>query len=237
VRTPAKDELNRRDGIEVGINLIDPSNRIIKSESSYIDAIPAGVTYYYGDTTSTDDTRSIVRLETYVRVRESLPRKIKLQVARDVRVVPEGFLGTPDVVGEIHNDGAQTLGTETPVTAVLFDSAGNVTGGGKGYLDFALPPGGREAFRISTDVAPGAIASVRVSVSANYVTTFSGCKRRLLRPGAARVTCALPGAPSTLATARAEQRKTRHFQRFLYGSDGTRTRDLRRDRSVMALPA
>jgi hypothetical protein len=49
-----------------------------------------------------------------------------------------------------------------------------------------------------------------------------------------------PAAPSTphrrRATASEDKRKTPACRRFRDGSDGTRTRDLRRDRPVLALP-
>jgi hypothetical protein len=153
--------------VQVGINLVDASNRVVTSTSDFIDAIPAGVTYYDGGSSTTDDLRQIVRLETFIDISRSVPRAIQLPVVSDVRVI-ERTTTVSDVVGEVKNETPKTLDSLASVTTVLFDAAGNVIGGGQGFLSFALPPGGREAFSVSAFVPVGAIASAKVSAEPDY---------------------------------------------------------------------
>jgi len=73
--------------------------------------------------------------------------------------------GSLDVIGEFSNPYTQTMSSLARITAVCFDAAGNVIGGGRSYPQAAVPPGGRIGFSVSVEgLSASQIASAQVSV-------------------------------------------------------------------------
>ncbi|MGZ8687396.1 MAG: FxLYD domain-containing protein [Gaiellaceae bacterium] len=159
--SPDEDALD----VEVVVNILDASGLILKSESDTYAAIPAGATYYAGgEAISSSGTPS--RLEVTVKVgarqKKSIPA---LPVVSNVRIVDTEYFG-PEILGEIQNPYTKTLSSLARITFVCFDAGGNVIGGGYGYPETALPPGGRVAFDLRPEggLTASQIASVQVSV-------------------------------------------------------------------------
>lgn len=149
--------------MEVLVNVLDPSNLLIKSESQTFFGIPAGATYYAGGMVITDSQAA--KLEITVRTgkaqKKSLPATPPVS---NVRVVDQQYGGT-QIFAEIANPYTKPLSSTALVTFVCFDAGGNVIGGGYGYPGSAIPVGGRIAFERSVEGLTAAqIASVQVSV-------------------------------------------------------------------------
>ena len=83
-----------------------------------------------------------------------------------------GWVGA--VVGQVENDHPTMVLTSVQVSTVVFDSSGNVLGGGKGSSTGGLLPGVRAYFSASSGVSSIPIdraASAGVSVLGRYEPT------------------------------------------------------------------
>jgi hypothetical protein len=150
--SPDEDALD----VALTVNILDASGLIIKTETDTYRAIPAGATYYAGGsdflTTSTPARRIDVTAQVGSRQKKALGA---LPAVANVHVGADPFDGTAHVLGEWANPYTKPISELAQVTAVCFDSAGNVIGGGGDYLDAPVPAGGRVGFDVPTD-APSA---------------------------------------------------------------------------------
>jgi hypothetical protein len=78
-----------------------------------------------------------------------------------------GFVGA--VQGELLNDHTTQLLTNTQLSAVVFDPAGNVLGGGTGYASAPLLPGVRAYFQ-----ANGGVGAIPVDRAATALVSAVG---------------------------------------------------------------
>jgi hypothetical protein len=80
------------------------------------------------------------------------PRATFRPAVAAVRILPDlydrGYVGS--VEGELIHDRAGLVMQNARLSTVVFDSAGNVLGGGNGYAFASLPPGSREFFKITS---------------------------------------------------------------------------------------
>jgi hypothetical protein len=156
-------------GVTVLVNVIGSNGQILESESDSYEVVPAAMTYYAGGLILIRQGYApVARIEVNASFRARAKKAIALPPVSNVRVQDDGY-GDAEVAGEVQNTSAKPLSDLADVTAVVFDAAGNVLGGGWGYLEADVPPGGRIGF--ATPIAgrtPSEVASAQVSVEPYY---------------------------------------------------------------------
>ena len=90
-------------------------------------------------------TAPITRLEVVIQVEKYQPRSLHNPTLANIHLVPGLFdpswLGT--IEGELQNTDLSLSLQSADLSAVVFDAAGNVLGGGSGFAFQTLPPGAR----------------------------------------------------------------------------------------------
>lgn len=161
--SPDEDAFN----VQITVNLVDAGNRILKSESSYVEMVPAGSAYYFGDRTSVNPSETPTKLEITTSVGERKKRALALPPVSNLRFFDSGF-GSIYVAGEFTNPYARRMSSLARITVVAFDTAGNIVSGGFTFPNGEVPPGGRIGFEAGlggvSDISR--IASVQASVEA-----------------------------------------------------------------------
>ena len=136
------------------VNFVDATNRVVDTDSTRIEAVGAGTEYYLGGSTSIPDASQVSSLEIVVRIGSQAPKRKLSPAISDVLVqesrYDRGFVGA--VVGQIVNDSTTMLLRGTQISAVIFDSGGNVVGGAKGATFDGQLPGVRAYFNASGSV-------------------------------------------------------------------------------------
>jgi hypothetical protein len=170
--SPENDALN----VTVLVNFVDATNRVVDTDSITIDAVGAGTEYYLGNSTMIPDSSPVSSLEIVVRIGSQSPKRKLSPALTDILVqeskFDRGWVGA--VVGQITNDSKTMLLSSTRISAVVFDSAGNVIGGAYGATNAGQLPDVRAYFNAGGAV--GAIpfnqaASASVSVLGRYEAT------------------------------------------------------------------
>jgi hypothetical protein len=163
-RSPNADALN----VSVLVNFVMADNHLLGSASNTVALIPAGSTYALGSSLGFPGAAPITRLEIVIQVGSSTRHAGHPPGLDTVVIEPstfdQGFVG--DVAGEVVNTDMSLVLQSTHLSAVVFDAAGNVIGGGSGSSYGALPPGTRMIFKISSgfrDIPFDKAASVQVS--------------------------------------------------------------------------
>jgi hypothetical protein len=158
--------------VYVLVNFVMADGQLIGTDAHTVDGIAAGTTYAYGGSLTFPAGAPVVQLEVVVKVggrqRHSLP------VVDNIRVLPGLYDATwvGEVDGEVINADPSLNLQSTKLSAVVFDAAGNIIGGGTGMATALLPPGTRQVFVLTSgfDAIPwGQAASARVSPSGTYV--------------------------------------------------------------------
>jgi hypothetical protein len=131
--------------VSVQVNFLDAANHTLQTASSRIGAVRAGSTFNLGGNQSLSTQTPVVKLEIIVQTDSWVKAAAVEPAVQNVHIVPSSF--EPDWVGEvdgdlINSDPTNTL-TNAQIYVVLFDSAGNVVGGGTGFIFATLPPGTR----------------------------------------------------------------------------------------------
>jgi hypothetical protein len=151
-----RNQSTNADALEVYVivNFVMADGHLVGTRADTIDAIPAGRTHAHGGSLSFPGPAPVVRLEVVVKVGGRQRRSVHVPVASNINVVPDrrdaAWVG--EVNGEIINDHPQLNLQRTELSAVVFDAAGNVIGGGTGSASALLPPGTRQAFVIRSGV-------------------------------------------------------------------------------------
>jgi hypothetical protein len=138
--------------ITVQTNFVMGDDHLLGTDSQHVDGIAAGSDYALGNSVSFSGGAPIVRLEVVIQVGSYATPSIHFPTLANIHLLPQIFdpnwLGT--VEGELQNtDPAMTLRSAS-LSAVVFDAAGNVIGGGTGYAFQPLPPGAREFLQMSS---------------------------------------------------------------------------------------
>jgi hypothetical protein len=138
--------------VSVQVNFLDAANHTLQSASNHIGAIRAGSTFNLGGNQSFSTQTPVVKLEIIVQTDSWVKAAALEPEVQNVHIVPSSF--EPDWVGEvdgdlINSDPTNTL-TNAQIYVVLFDSAGNVVGGGTGFIFATLPPGTRSYMSSTT---------------------------------------------------------------------------------------
>ena len=162
--------------IDVLVNFIDATNRVVDTDTTNIDAIGAGTIYYLGGSTTIPDGSQVSKIEIVTRIGGQQPKKKLGPGFSDILVqaLKSDPAWTGAVVGQILNDSPNMLLMRTQVSAVIYDSAGNVIGGSSGRNGDELLPGVRAYFQSSTgaDAIPfDRVGSASVSMLGAYQAT------------------------------------------------------------------
>ncbi len=160
-------------GVKVLVNFVDATNRVVNTENVDVERIGAGTVYYLGGSTSIPDGTPVSKLEIVTRITGQAPKTKMGPSFADVLVQAQVWdpAWTGAVVGQIVNDHPTMLLKNTQISAVIYDSAGNVIGGSQGGSYGELPPGVRAYFQASSgaDAIPfDRAASASVSTIGTY---------------------------------------------------------------------
>jgi hypothetical protein len=154
--------------VTVTLNFLDANGLIVRSTSGDVGPIPAGTKYYWGGyiTFIPSSTSPLpVRLDlASAKINEHQPKAIGgLPPVSNISVTDNS--GNAHVLGEFTNPYTGTISRFADVTAVCFDAAGNVIGGGSGNPNASVTPGGRTGFDVTIEaLSASQIASAQVSV-------------------------------------------------------------------------
>lgn len=170
--SPEKDALD----VSVLVNFVDATNRVVKTDTTSVAGVAAGSQYFLGSSTTIPDGTPVSKLEIVTRIGGQAPKSVHYAPTADVQVLQSlydlGFVGA--VQGQMTNDLPSFVLSNAQVSAVIFDPAGEVIGGGTGYGSAALLPGVRAYFQASLGLSAVPIdraATAGVSVSGRYERT------------------------------------------------------------------
>jgi hypothetical protein len=160
--------------VNVLVNFVMASSKLIGSASTSITAIGAGSVYALGGSLSFDGAAPVTRLEVVVTVSKRQKRSLHVPATDNIYLEPSlydtGFLGAVD--GELVNDHPSLTLQNAQLSAVVLDAGGNVVGGATGFAFAPLPPSTREFFKLSgsvTAIPTTKAASAIVSTTPTYV--------------------------------------------------------------------
>jgi hypothetical protein len=146
--SPENDALD----VNVLVNFVDATNRVVNTTTVTVDIIGAGTTYYLGEGTSIPDATPVSKLEVTTRIGGQSPKAKTGPAHADVLVQAQrsdpAWVGA--VVGQVENDHPTMLLRRTHISAVIYDSAGNVIGGARGAASGELLPGVRAYFQATS---------------------------------------------------------------------------------------
>ncbi len=167
--SPENDALS----VDVQVNFIDATNRVVQTEHVAVAAIGAGTVYYLGGSTSIPDATPVSKLEVVTRIGGQQPKKKLGPASSDVLVQAQVYepAWAAAVVGQVTNDHPTMLLRSTQISAVVYDSAGNIIGGSQGGTYGAMLPGVRSYFQASNgaDAIPyDRVAAANVSTLGTY---------------------------------------------------------------------
>lgn len=168
--SPSEDALN----VYTLVNFVGPDNHLVGSAGTTLQGIPATQRFALGgDLTFPGSVPPIARLEVVVVIQKRQAHTLKLPTISNLYIEPSiidpSFVGAVD--GEVSNDEPRLVLQNTQLSAVVFDGAGNILGGGTGYSSGTLPPSAREFFKIQggfSAVPMSKAASAMVSAIGNY---------------------------------------------------------------------
>lgn len=170
--SPQNDALD----VDVLVNFVDATNRVVQTQTLGVDVIGAGTVYYLGDSTSIPDASPVSKLEIVTRIGGQAPKRKLGPALADVLLQAQrsdpAWLGA--VVGQVENDHPTMLLRRTSVSAVVYDSAGTIVGGVNGSNNGELLPGVRAYFQASSGASSipfDRAASTNVSVVGSYEAT------------------------------------------------------------------
>jgi len=131
--------------VSVQVNFLDSTNHTLQTATTRVGAIRAGSTFNLGGYQSLPTQTPVVKLEIVVLTESYVKAVTHEPAVENLHIVPSSF--EPNWVGEVDgdivNDNPTDTLTNAQVYVVLLDSAGNVVGGGSGFMLATLPPGTR----------------------------------------------------------------------------------------------
>lgn len=160
-------------GVTVQTNFVLADNNLLGTDTQRIDGIAAGSDYAFGHMITFPGGAPIARLEVVISVGRFAAHAMHGPTLANIHLLPGTFdpnwVGT--VEGELQNTDPALTMRSANLSAVVFDSAGNIVGGGTGLALQALPPGAREFIRLASglDAIPwDHAASTMVSVTSTW---------------------------------------------------------------------
>ena len=160
--------------VEVLCNFVMADNRLIGSATQRIADISADSKHATGGELQFPGGAPISRLEIVVEIGRAGPATHKKPGLSFIRVMPSVFEPewTGEIDGEVQNDDPAKTIQYVELSGVVFDSSGNILGGGTGFAVATLPPAARMAMKISNGLSSilyGKAASAMVSVVPHYL--------------------------------------------------------------------
>jgi hypothetical protein len=158
--------------VDVQVNFVMADDHLLGTDTQHVEDIAAGSDWALGNSVSFLGSAPVVRLEVVIQVGSFAPQSIHVPTLANIHIVPGAFdpkwVGT--IEGELQNTDPFLTLRSAQLSAVVFDSAGNIVGGGAGYAVQALPPGARLFLQMSGfDVIPvETAASVMISVTPTW---------------------------------------------------------------------
>ena len=153
--------------VQVVLNLIDGKGDLLATDTSTIPVIPADSPYYSGTQVFADKPGAVKRLEAAITVGDTSYEAYKLPKVSNVTLQNEPYIGL-QATGELRNTLPEPLSSLAQITAVVYNSAGKVIGGGFTFPEAEVPPGSRISFTVGNGldtIDPKSAASVQVSAS------------------------------------------------------------------------
>jgi len=147
-------------GVTVTVNVVDAANRVLRTETTRISGLPAGSTYYFGGDVFLDAGSTPANLQVTARAESDQAKKLQAAPVTGLAAAADGA-GKTHVQGRLTNPSVtKPMSALTRISAVVFDAAGNVIGGGftfptapvqpNDHVDFDLPVTGVTADRIGS---------------------------------------------------------------------------------------
>jgi hypothetical protein len=167
--SPARDALK----VAIQVNFVMADDHLLGTDTQHVEDIAAGSDWALGNSVSFQGAAPIVRLEVVIQVGSFAPQSIHVPTLANIHVVPETFdpkwVGT--IEGELQNTDPLLTLQNAQLYAVVFDSAGNVVGGGTGFAFQPLPPGARLFLQMTGfDVIPiENAASAMISITPTWL--------------------------------------------------------------------
>jgi len=159
--------------VSVLVNFVLADNKLLGSQSSNLQLLRAGSTYALGASMSFPGAAPIARLEVVVQIGGKQAASPHQPVLSNVIIEPDQFKPdwVGDVAGELVNADPTLTLQNASLSAVVFDKAGNVVGGGNGFSSFTLPAGTRAVFKLTSGFS--AIPMVKAdSVSVSVIPSW-----------------------------------------------------------------
>ena len=155
------------------VNMVGPDNKLIGTSSQNLPGMPANSEFALGGELYFPAAAPVQRLEVVITVAKHAPKSLKSPIASNVHVAPNPYepAWCGSVEGEILNNLPDLTMQMANLSAVVFDAAGNVIGGGSGYSVASLPPLAREVFKLQSgfrSIPYANAASAMVSVIGTY---------------------------------------------------------------------
>jgi hypothetical protein len=163
-----RDALN----VSVQVNFVMADDHLLGTDNQHVEGIAAGSDWALGNSVSFPGAAPIVRLEIVILVGSFVAQSIHIPTLANIHIVPQLFdpkwVGT--IEGEVQNTDPLLTLRSAQLSAVIFDSAGNILGGGAGMTFQALPPGARVTLQMSGfDVIPfEKAASTMISITPSW---------------------------------------------------------------------
>ena len=159
--------------VTVLVNFVDASDHVLQSSSTSVPAIGAASSFNLGGNTSLPSQTPVSRLEIVVQTGSYVAHALHVPPVDNVQIVPStydpGWVGS--VSGEIVNDHPTDVLTGAQLSIVLYNSAGQVVGGGTGFVFNALPPGTRSFFSATNGFSAVSVQSAStaaISIEPSY---------------------------------------------------------------------
>jgi hypothetical protein len=169
-----------RDAMSVTVqtNFVLDDNNLLGTDTQRIAGFGANSDYALGHMITFPGDAPINRLEVVIRVDHYSPPSLHNPTLANIHLVPQIFdpkwLGT--IEGEIQNTDPILTLRSANMSAVVFDEAGDILGGGSGLVFDQLPPGARQFLKLSSgfDVIPADEATtVMLSMTSSWAPTES----------------------------------------------------------------
>ena len=138
--------------VYVLVNFVMADNHALGTTTTTINAIQAGGTYALGGELTFPEAAPIQRLEVVIQVGGQSKPQLRLPAPANIHVMPDlydpAWVGS--VEGELLNSQPSLVLQNCQLSAIVFDEAGNILGGGTGYAFATLPPATREVIKLTS---------------------------------------------------------------------------------------
>jgi hypothetical protein len=160
--------------VYVLVNFVMGDNHALGTTTTTVSAIQAGGQYALGGELTFPGAAPIQRLEVVIKIGGHSRPQLRLPEPANIHVVPDLYdpAWVGGVEGELLNTQASLVLQNAQLSAIIFDEAGNILGGGSGYAFATLPPGTRQVLKINNgfkDIPIEHAVSAMVSAQPTWV--------------------------------------------------------------------